>query len=77
MDWRLRLPGALYRMAVDRAGSDADLARIVRDYLGRYVDGTTAQQAGGRARAERLSPERRAEIARAAAQARWHREPPE
>lgn len=29
--------------------------------------------AGGKARAQRLSPERRSEIARAAAEARWHR----
>jgi hypothetical protein len=31
---------------------------------------------GGKARAEKLSPKRRAEIARAAAQARWKKTPP-
>lgn len=36
----------------------------------------SAQSAGGKARAAALSPERRAEIAVAAAQARWGRQGP-
>ena len=37
----------------------------------RVARGKLGGSKGGRLRAERLSPERRAEIARAAAQARW------
>lgn len=69
MDWRLRVPGALYRRAVDRAGSDGELARRVRDYLTRYVADTLPHQIAARARANRLSPERRSEIARIAQRA--------
>jgi hypothetical protein len=36
----------------------------------------SAQSQGGKARAAALSPERRAEIAKAAAQARWGRQGP-
>ena len=71
MDWRLRLPGALYRRARDLAGSDAALADRVRHYLTQYVDGTTPQALGGRASAARLSEDERREKARAAARARW------
>jgi hypothetical protein len=74
MDWRLRLPSALYRLALARAGSDKDLAHLVVDYLERYVTGTTeAQQtgaSGGHARAASLTPERRSEIATIASHAR-------
>lgn len=73
MDWRLRLPGALYRRAAEKAGSDADLARLVQSWLERYLD--PPQAAGGVARCASLTPERRSEIARAAALAR-HRRPP-
>lgn len=44
---------------------EKDPARVARGKLGGAK--------GGKARAERLSPERRAEIARKAAQARWIR----
>ena len=75
MDWRVRLPGAIYRQAVDRAGSDADLARLVVAYLTTYVDGTSAQSLGGRARAAALSDEERRAHARRMAAARWQRTP--
>ena len=39
MNWRLRIPGALYRQAIDRAGSDAALAERVRSWLHAYVAG--------------------------------------
>ena len=71
MTWRLRLPGALYRRAVERAGSDADLARLVAAYLTRYAEGQHADAA--RARSASLTPERRSEIARAAVATRWAR----
>lgn len=75
MDWRVRLPGALYRQCVERAGSDADLAALVRLWLTRYLD--PPQAAGGQARAARLTPERRADIARSAARARHRRPAPD
>lgn len=71
MDWRIRIPGGLYRQCVERAGSDADLALLVRGWLERYLD--PPQAAGGVARSARMTPERRSEIARAAALARHHR----
>lgn len=43
--------------------------KIVRDWLKRRA--SKAGKIGGRARAEKLSPERRSEIAREAAKARW------
>lgn len=70
MDWRLRLPSALYRRAVAKAGSDADLAALVRSWLARYLE-PSPQAVGGRARAARLTPEARSAIARQGAQARW------
>lgn len=51
------------------AGTSLDA--VLRAYLTAYADGTTAQQAGGRARAERLSAEDRTAISRHAALARW------
>lgn len=74
MDWRLRLPSALYRVAVDKAGSDALLAERVRTWLTRYVETDGSQQReAAQARAAALTPERRTEIARLAAQARHRR----
>ena len=70
MNWRIRLPGALYRLARDKAGSDAALADLVTRYLDAWVSGTTAQALGGKARAESITPERRTEIARAGGLAR-------
>lgn len=72
MIYRLRLPSALYRLAVARAGSPDALADLVRRYLTQYAAGDTAQQRGGTARAARLSPEQRSAIARRAALARHH-----
>lgn len=63
MEWRVRLPGAIYRRARDRAGSDAQLAALVRDYLETYVSGQTPAQPlaaqGGRASAASLTAEER------------------
>lgn len=67
MDWRLRIPGGLYRHAREKAGSDADLAALVRSWLERYLD--PPQAVGGHARMTALTPERRSEIARTAARA--------
>ena len=53
------------------AGTSLD--DVLRAYLSAYASGTTAQQAGGRARAKALSPESRSISARKAALARWAR----
>lgn len=74
MDWRIRLPGALVRRATAKAGSDADLAALVRCWLETYVDGTSPQALGGRATAARRTPEERSASARAAVLARWERQ---
>lgn len=37
MDWRLRLPGAMYRRASDRAGGERSLAALVLAWLTTYV----------------------------------------
>jgi hypothetical protein len=60
----------VYRLAVDRAGSDRALADLVRTWIARYAEGTTQQAEAARARAASLTPERRSEIARQAVQAR-------
>lgn len=72
MDWRLRIPSAVYRRAADKAGSDADLAALVRVWLERYLD--PPQAIGAQARTATLTAERRSEIARIAAQARHGRQ---
>lgn len=63
----------------------ADLNRLAAAIVGDATDpveqaesrqaaaGRLGGEKGGAARAEKLSPERRAEIARVAAQARWHK----
>ena len=74
-------PGLL---CFDRYAATVDLnrlaTRIVRDATEGAPTETPTQnsgrkggQKGGRARAAKLSPERRSEIARKAAQARWRR----
>lgn len=37
MDWRLRVPSALYRVARDKAGSDHELAAIVVRWLEQWA----------------------------------------
>lgn len=44
MDWRLRLDSALYRLAIQRAGSDRALADLVRQWLAAYVATPPAHQ---------------------------------
>lgn len=74
MNFRLRLPGAIYRQARDRAGDDATLHDRLVAYVTAYATGHTAQQQGGSASAARLTPEARRERARRAAWARHHPE---
>ena len=75
MTFRLRIPSALYRLAIDHAGGEGPLSALLRAHLDRLISGQTeAQQAGargGHARAQALSPERRREIASQASRARW------
>jgi len=65
------LPGAVYRRAVDRAGSPADLAALVTRWVTDYAAESSPQASGGRARAATMSPEQRQAHARRMAEARW------
>lgn len=73
MDFRLRLPGAVYRQARDKAGDEASLAALLVAYLTAYAEGRTAQQRGGVASAARLTPEKRSARGRQAVAVRWDR----
>lgn len=53
------------------AGTSLDA--VLRAFLTAYAQGATAQQAGGRARADALTAEERSTSARTAALARWHK----
>ena len=70
MNWHLRIPSALYRVAVKKSGGDAKVSEWVNRAIVAYVTGDTAEQAlsraGGHARAQSLTPERRLDIARRA-----------
>ena len=70
MNWHLRIPSALYRVAIKKTGGDAKLAEWVNRAILTYVTGDTAVQAlsrmGGLARADALTPEQRSDIARRA-----------
>lgn len=63
MNWRVRLPGALYRLALEKAGDDGALAELVTRWLDAYVRGQSEAQAngarGGKVAAERMTPEER------------------
>ena len=80
-DWLLK------QLAEAQDGSIPTAAELVESNatLGRFLEGLTLPKdpaaatlgrkgglKGGRARADKLSPERRSEIAKAAAAARWH-----
>lgn len=72
MDWRLRIPGALYRRAAEKAGGQMPLATLVVQWLTDYVDPPlTLQQRAGQARQASMSTEERSEAGRAAARRRW------
>lgn len=71
----LRIPSAIYRSALDKAGSDTALTDLLVRYVTQYATGETSQAKAGRARQATLSPSERSARARAAAQARWQREP--
>lgn len=71
MDLRIRLPGAIARLARDKAGDEKALTALIVAYVTAYATGQTSQAAGGRARADSLTPARRREIAVVASRARW------
>lgn len=78
MDYRCRLPGALYRRASQRATSEGvDLSTVIRRLLTQYTDGASGAASlgarGGKASAAALSPDERAQRARHAAVTRWSR----
>ena len=66
------LTSDLITAATQRArDAGTSLDDVLRAYLTAYAAGTTAQHAGGHARAAALSPARRSTISRQAALARW------
>lgn len=72
MIFRLRLPGAIFRKARDRAGDEATLHDRLVGYVTQYAAGDTAQQRAGRLVSERMTPTERSDRARHAAMARHH-----
>lgn len=73
---RPRDPNQLAKLMVDIAsGEESDSQPAVEsDNNPMSTMGRWGGLKGGRARAEKLSPEQRAEIARRAAAARWHKD---
>ena len=74
MNWRLRLPSVVYRLALSKAGDDASLAALVVKFIEDYAHGTTFQAKGGQARQASMTPEERTIQGRAAADARWKKD---
>ena len=67
---RPRDPNQLAKLIVDIAtGEEEDTARLPKDAAAQAMG-----KKGGKARAASMSPERRAEIARKAAERRWARD---
>lgn len=73
MDLRVHgIDPAILRQAKARAEAAGEsLSSVVRRLLARYAASGDTASAGGQARAQSLSPERRREIAQRAAAARW------
>lgn len=67
---RPRDPNQLAKMIVDQATGNVQPTAEIRREMARLL-GSRGGQKGGPARARALSPERRAEIGRKAAAARW------
>lgn len=70
MKWYVRVPDALHRIGVEKAGGEAALQKLVVRWLSDYVNGTSMQAMGGKARAANMTPEERRASARKAAYAR-------
>lgn len=71
MEFRLRIPGPLLRLAVEKAGgTPADLNRWIVGQLSDYVEGRNVfaenGRKGGLARMSELTPEERSALARKA-----------
>ena len=73
MTFRLRLPGALYRLATTKAGGEGPLADLILHWITDYVSGQTEAQRtgaqGGKVAAAHMTPAQRvarAKTARAA-----------
>lgn len=64
-------PGAIAAAKQRARDAGTTLDVVLRAYLTAYASGTTAQQAGGRARADALSADDRTALARHAALTRW------
>lgn len=69
-----RDPNERAKLLVDMLLGEAEEATVPQKDPERVERGKLGGAKGGKLRAERLSPERRTEIARRAAEARWGRE---
>ena len=70
---RPRDPNQLGKLIVDISVGEAEDPISTPESEGKNAAAVELGRRGGRARAERMTPERRAEIARRAAAARWGR----
>jgi len=74
MNFRIRLPGSVYRFAKERAGgTDVQLAQKIVEYVTNYAHGTTAQQKGGRATTDAMTQEQLRARSQKGVAARWGR----
>ena len=64
MDWRLRVPSAIYRLALARAGSDRALADLAVRWLTRYAQGEALVRSGVRLECRQLVHSRQMELRR-------------
>jgi hypothetical protein len=70
---RPRDPNQLGKLIVDIATGESDAPKAPAEPTPSALYGREGGLKGGRARASKLSPERRSEIARNAARARWRK----
>ncbi len=71
---RPRDPNQLGKLIVDLSVGDADDSKNLPDEGGKDPAAVALGRKGGRARADKLSPTKRKEIARKAAKSRWRKE---
>jgi hypothetical protein len=71
---RPRDPAQLAKFIVDIATGEVEDREPTPEEQGKDPGAVALGQKGGKSRSQRMSPERRAEIARKAAQSRWKRD---
>jgi hypothetical protein len=72
---RPRDPAQLAKLMIDIASGEVEDRPPTPEEQGKDPAAASLGRKGGKARAKTMSPERRAEIARKAARARWKEEP--